>query len=61
MSGIEFTPDFDYDAIMNRIETESEEHQYLLILDDILQFGDKLDLIFTRYEFLKFLNGKTKK
>ena len=47
VSNIEFYPDFDYDAIMSKIESEQDE-RYLLILDDILQFKDSLDLIFTR-------------
>ena len=47
VSNIEFQPDFDYDAMMSQIESEPNE-KFLLILDDILQFKDSLDLIFTR-------------
>ena len=46
---IEFQSDFDYESMMTRIESEPNE-KFLLILDDILQFKDSLDLIFTRLD-----------
>ena len=48
IENIEFSPTFDYETIMGRIELESQENYYLLILDDILQLQENLDLIFTR-------------
>ena len=48
VSGIEFSPTFDYEAIMSKIEIESVDQHFLLVLDDILQLGENLDLIFTR-------------
>ena len=45
---IEFSPNFDYEGILKRIEMESDSNYFLLIIDDILQISDELDLIFTR-------------
>ena len=46
---IEFSPNFDYEGILKRIEMESDSNYFLLIIDDILQISDELDLIFTRW------------
>ena len=55
VNGIEFTPNFDYEAIMSKIEMDGGENSFLLIFDDILQLGDNLDLIFTRYFNIVYL------
>lgn len=45
---IEFSSNFDYEKIVEKIHADNTS-SYLLCLDDILQFEESLDLIFTRY------------
>ena len=45
---IEFYDDLDYEQLIGRIEKDSGQHKFLVILDDALELGSKIDSIFTR-------------
>ena len=45
---IQFYDDLHYENLIEQIEKDSGQHHFLVILDDALELGSRIDSIFTR-------------